>query len=64
MRWHAIVTYRTEAGPFTLDHDFEELEDLHDIIERGPNWHCIIDIVVTLMRRTSANLTVEAAEKL
>lgn len=64
MRWQAIVTYRTEGGPLEVVHDFEELEELHDLIERGPDWNCIIDILVKLARTTSPSLTLEAAEKL
>ncbi len=64
MRWHAVITYRTEAGPLSVEHDFEELEGLHDIVERGPSWDCIADIIVTLAQPSYPNLTLEAAEKL
>jgi hypothetical protein len=29
LRWLAVVTYRSEAGPLEVDHHFEELEELH-----------------------------------
>lgn len=47
-RWQAIVTYRSKAGPQSQTIAFEELEELHDIIEGGPSFHCIDTIVVRL----------------
>ena len=64
MRWHAVVTYRSKAGLLTQEHGFEELAELHDIVERGPNWDCITNIVITIPRPTYPLLTLEAAEKL
>lgn len=46
MRWLAEVTYRTEAGDNPVYHAFDELEDLHDIIERGPNFYSIKRITI------------------
>ena len=65
LRWLAIVTYRGEAGPIEVDHHFEELEELHTIIERGPDWNTIVSIVVTLSpeRATYPGDTIEAAER-
>lgn len=65
LRWLAIVTYRGEAGPIEVDHHFEELEELHTIIERGPDWNTIVSIVVTLNpeRATYPGDTIEAAER-
>jgi hypothetical protein len=65
LRWLAVVTYRAEAGPIEVDHHFEELEELHTLIERGPDWNTIVSIVVTLNpeRATYPGDTVEAAER-
>jgi hypothetical protein len=66
-RWHATVTYRTDDGPLEVEHDFEELRELHDLVELGPHWDTIIKIVVTLARRSDEehpDLTVEQALKL
>jgi hypothetical protein len=53
-RWLAVVTYRSESGPIHVDHHFQELEELHDLIERGPDWNTIENIVIRLNpRRTS-----------
>lgn len=52
-RWHAIATYRGTAGPIEVVHDIEELEELQDLIERGPDWNALIEIKVTLARRAA-----------
>ena len=39
IRWHAVVHYRTENGVLDDEHDLEELGELHDLIERGPQWY-------------------------
>ena len=37
IRWHADVHYRTfDDGPLLVEHDFEELAELHERIELGP----------------------------
>lgn len=38
LRWIATVTYRTDSGPTEVNHAFQELDELADIIEAGPNW--------------------------
>ena len=45
-RWMAEITY-TDGTPLQVV-AFEELFELHDIIECGPNWNIIERIVVTL----------------
>ena len=60
-RWHATIYYRSETGGVDVEHDFEELEDLHDIVERGPDWHTIDKVVVTLARPACAPMTLEEA---
>jgi hypothetical protein len=42
----AEITYRTGRPQRTVA--FEELEDLDPIVERGPDWHEIDQIVITL----------------
>lgn len=39
MRWKATITYKNNAK---VETDFEEIEELHDIVESGP---CFFDIV-------------------
>jgi hypothetical protein len=64
-RWIAVVTYRAEAGPIEIDHHFEELEELHSLIERGPDWNTIETIVVRLNpnRTEYPDDTIETAEQ-
>ena len=65
LRWLAIVTYRTNIGPSEVYHAFQEIFDLHDIIEAGPSWFAIEKIEIHLQDKTLLpNLTVEGAEKL
>jgi hypothetical protein len=62
-RWIATIYYLSDAGIVDVDHDFEEIEELHDIVERGPDWHTIDRIVVRLAQRFD-KLTIEQAEKI
>jgi hypothetical protein len=64
-RWHAMVTYRTDVGPIAVEHDLAELDDLHALVERGPHWDTVQEIAIHRVNHTtSANLTVETAQKL
>ena len=47
-RWIATVKYRTETGITEVDHQFEEMFELHDLIEQGPSWDCIEGIHIEL----------------
>lgn len=46
-RWHVIVTYKPEDMP-DLETGIEELSELHNLIEFGPNWDLIDGILITL----------------
>jgi hypothetical protein len=59
-RWIATVKYRTETGITEVDHQFEEMFELHDLIEQGPSWDCIESIHIELNpRRRTYDDTVE-----
>lgn len=47
-RWIANITFRTEAGPVTDTQFFEEMEELHNIIEEGPNFYAIESVTLTI----------------
>jgi hypothetical protein len=65
LRWKAVCVYRTGNGPVDIDHLFEEIADLHDLIERGPHWDTLISCTITLNRPAEDDaLTVEKAERL
>lgn len=49
-RWRAVIEYGHENGPITIEHFFEQVSDLHDIIEHGPDWNTLVNCVVTLNR--------------
>jgi hypothetical protein len=62
IRWHAVVHYRTENGAIDVEHDLEELGELHDLIERGPHWDTIAWIEMLRVNHcTAADLTVKQA---
>jgi hypothetical protein len=50
-RWRAVIEYRTDEGMETVEHYFEEISDLHLIVEHGPDWNRLIRCVVTLNRQ-------------
>ncbi len=61
-RWKAVIWYQTDSGkPLDVEYGIEELEELQDIVERGPDWNTILYITVTLDRRTDEGLTLEEA---
>ncbi|MBB4642323.1 hypothetical protein [Rhizorhapis suberifaciens] len=64
VRWIATVHYRTENGLVDVQHDIEELEDLQDLVERGPNWDAIDHIHIVRADGVERKLTVEEAERL
>jgi hypothetical protein len=61
-RWLATITYRTDNGLVAVDHAIEEIEDLHDIVERGPNFYAIEEIRIVIANNIEPGLTVEIAE--
>lgn len=64
-RWRAVIEYRSATGVIDVQHDFEEIADLHDLIERGPDWGAIIKCTITLNRDLHDGLmTIEEAARL
>lgn len=61
-RWLVTVTYRTDNGPVAVDHAIEEIEDLQEIVERGPNFYAIEEIRIVIANNIEPGLTVEIAE--
>lgn len=55
-RWISTITYRTKHGPVHVTHYFEEIEDLHDIVARGPDWNTIIKIETTINPKYTTHL--------
>lgn len=63
-RWVATVHYRMDAGLVDVQHDLIELEELQDLVERGPHWDTIDHINIVRADGADVALTVEAAEQL
>jgi hypothetical protein len=40
-RWKAVIEYEHQNGPIKIEHYFEEIADLHLIIEHGPDWNTL-----------------------
>ncbi len=49
-RWKAVIEYRSDEGQIAVEHYFEEISDLHLIIEHGPDWNLLIRCTVVLNR--------------
>lgn len=49
-RWKAIIEYSDDTGSQAIEHYFEEISDLHTVIEHGPDWNSLIRCTVTLNR--------------
>lgn len=63
IRWVVEIDYRTNNGIITVVHDIEELEELHDIVERGPDWNAIeYPIRITLNPEVGEPVTIEQSE--
>lgn len=63
-RWLATVTFAADGGPLEVEHHFEELAELHDIVENGPDWNAIESIVVRLNPLRRQPVTIEEAREL
>lgn len=64
VRWIADVTYRSNAGPFDVRFHMAELHEIHDLVERGPNFYCIEKIEITLALNSGEQVkTLEDAER-
>lgn len=61
-RWIAMITYRHDDRDETRVVSFEEMSDLHDIVEAGPNFYAIKEIHVKPSGRVDPR-TVEMDER-
>lgn len=60
-RWKAIVAYRCDDA--RQIYRFEELRELHDLIEDGPNFQGIESIVITYQHRIDAAAEAETVSE-
>ena len=45
-RWEVTAHYRTDGNLVGLRFSVEELGEVHDIIEQGPDWQALDSIVI------------------
>jgi hypothetical protein len=50
-RWQAIIQYQGENAPRVSQ--FEEFDELGEIVEQGPDWNLIAHFEVKLLRRSA-----------
>ncbi len=62
-RWRAVITYHSQSGPVDVTHEIEELDEIADLVERGPDWNCIADIRITLSQPIVEGMTLEEADQ-
>ena len=58
-RWRTEIVYRTLDGIVDVEFFHDELFELQDIVENGPDWRAIVNIVTVLNRPTAASRTIE-----
>jgi hypothetical protein len=62
-RWHATVTYRTDAGRLDVPMLLRELAELQDRIEHGPHWDAVEKIEICRANHVdSPTLTIEQGD--
>jgi hypothetical protein len=62
-RWMVQITYRSDNGVVIEEYDIEELDELEEIVESGPHWDAISDIVIIRGRDRRPTFTIEDAER-
>lgn len=58
-RWLATCWYRSKAGLVDVEHNIEELDEIHDLVERGPDWRALDRIEIRLATNPTPELTLE-----
>lgn len=64
VRWRATVWYRSAHGLIDVQHEMEELEELQNLVERGPHWDAIDRIDIVRADGQERQLTIEEAASL
>lgn len=57
-RWKVEITYRRMLKNVFATHLIEELSELEEIVERGPDWNAIVNISIQVNRATDPGLTI------
>lgn len=62
-RWKVVLVYRGNDGPQLVERQIEELEELQQIVESGPDWNALDGVHITLQRSVhDIDLTLEECE--
>ena len=51
-RWNVQRTYVVNGVGVTTMEQVEEIEEVHDLIEAGPDWNYLVEVKITLNRHT------------
>ena len=66
-RWRVMATYRSKSATSTAHFEVEELEEIDEIIERGPDFDALVEIRVRYNlgtgRETTSNAQVQQVGK-
>jgi hypothetical protein len=56
-RWKSVVTYKTKKGTIQLTHQYDELSELEEIIEKGWSFESIVKIETTYQLHDKGKVT-------
>ena len=64
-RWIATMTYNSlNNGPIDVEHHVEEISEIEDLVENGPDWNSLIDIKIILNPKMKSDYsTIEEASR-
>lgn len=62
-RWIVTATYNSSVhGHIEIEHHVDEIQDVHQLIENGPDWNTLVDIKIVLNPKIRSNYsTIEEA---
>lgn len=63
MRWQVTIWYRSELGSLDVQHAVDEIEEVHDLVEAGPDWNTVEKIEIVLANKSDPDLTLEDARR-
>jgi hypothetical protein len=64
LRWSGLITYRTDEGRVSVEYFFDEISELHGIVERGPSFDAIVSIQIVRTNAPPGCFTIEETRAL
>lgn len=58
-RWSVTLFYRFNLGLVDVTHEVEELEEIQELVERGPDWNALDRVEIRLIEPLWQGATVE-----